>query len=97
MTQTNFIKTLSKNTGIDAKTIAFVLDSTHKEIVDIMKRGDTVAFCNFGTFMSKQRAAKRARNISAGTFVDIPARRVPYFKPSRELAATVISATTSTL
>lgn len=91
MTQTKFVKTLSKNTGIDAKTISYVLDAAITEITEVMKQGDSIALYHFGTFIPKQRAAKRARNINAGTFVDVPARRMPCFKPSRELIAAVIS------
>lgn len=39
----------------------------------------------FGTFKVVERAARKGRNPRAGTRIDIPPRKAPTFKPSREI------------
>lgn len=50
-------------------------------IRDLVYCGNEVTLRGFGTFQIKQRKAKAARNISAGTTIQIPARKVVVFKP----------------
>jgi DNA-binding protein HU-beta len=53
-------------------------------VKESLVRGMSVQIRGFGSFFRKKRASKKARNISKGTTIDIPAREVPAFKPSRE-------------
>lgn len=53
-------------------------------IKDAVYNGQEVTLRGFGTFKAKQRKAKTARNISAGTTIQIPARKVVTFKPSKD-------------
>lgn len=62
----------------DIKT---VIDHTLGVIRDLVYCGNEVTLRGFGTFQIKQRKAKAARNISAGTTIQIPARKVVVFKP----------------
>ena len=49
--------------------------------------GDTVTIRGFGTFQTKQRKAKPARNINTGETILVPARKVVVFKPSKDFNA----------
>lgn len=53
-------------------------------IKDAVYNGQEVTLRGFGTFQVKHRKAKSARNISAGTTIQIPARYVVAFKPSKD-------------
>ena len=65
----------------DIKT---VINHTLGVIKDVVYCGNEVTIRGFGTFKIKQRKAKVARNISAGTTVMIPSRKVVAFKPSKD-------------
>ena len=64
--------------------IATVITHALGVIKDAVYNGQDVTLRGFGTFQVKHRKAKSARNISAGTTTQIPARYVVAFKPSKD-------------
>lgn len=64
--------------------IATVITHALGVIKDAVYNGQDVTLRSFGTFQVKHRKAKSARNISAGTTIQIPARYVVAFKPSKD-------------
>ena len=58
-------------------------------ISDALVSGDKVQLVGFGTFESKERAARVGRNPRANIPVNIPAKRVPVFKPGSTLKSAV--------
>lgn len=64
----------------DIKT---VVDHTLGVIKGVVYNGNAVTLRGFGTFQTKHRKAKTARDINKGTTVMIPARKVVAFKPSK--------------
>lgn len=64
--------------------IATVITHTLGVIKDAVYCGEEVTLRGFGTFKTKLRKTKTARNISAGTTVLVPAHKVVTFKPSKD-------------
>lgn len=64
--------------------IATVINYTLGVIEDAVYNGNAVTLRGFGTFQTKHRKARTARNISAGKTIQIPARYVVAFKPSKD-------------
>lgn len=62
-----------------------IVDLLFDSVVSALKAGDKVEIRGFGSFRSRQRKARVGRNPKTGTRVDVPAKRVPYFKPSKDL------------
>lgn len=89
MTKAELINEISIKTGYDKKTIACVLESAMTEIKTAVADGQNVYLRGFGTFSTKTRAAKIARNILANTTVEVPAHKIPSFKASAEFAKDV--------
>jgi integration host factor subunit beta len=54
-------------------------------IVRALRTGDKVEIRGFGTFSTRQRRARIARNPKTGARVEVPAKRIPFFKPGKEL------------
>ena len=52
-----------------------------------MQRGERIELRGFGTFEVKTREEREARNPKTGESVKVPKRRVPYFRPGKELKA----------
>ncbi len=61
------------------------LEATLDAITDALKKGDSVALVGFGTFQSKDRAARTGRNPQTGASMEIPAAKVPSFKAGKAL------------
>jgi hypothetical protein len=49
--------------------------------------GDKIEIRGFGSFHVRRRRPRRGRNPRSGTKVDVPAKRVPHFKPGKEIRA----------
>ena len=81
MTKAEIVKEVSKSTGIEAATVAAVVEGFMATVKGSLAKENNVYLRGFGTFEVKTRAAKTARNIAKNTSVVIPAHKVPTFKP----------------
>jgi integration host factor subunit beta len=54
-------------------------------IVRALRSSDKVEIRGFGSFHTRQRRARIARNPKTGARVDVPPKNIPFFKPSKEL------------
>lgn len=77
-------KTIAAQTGVEAVTVATVVEQMMEEIRQSMIGGENVYLRGFGSFILKHRAQKVARNIAKNTSITIPAHNIPAFKPSKE-------------
>ena len=66
-----------------------IVDTLFEAVIGALKGGDKIEIRGFGSFRTRQRNARVGRNPKTGDKVDVPAKRVPFFKPSKELRDTV--------
>ncbi len=66
-----------------------IVDTLFDAVISALKSGDKIEIRGFGSFRTRQRNARTGRNPKTGSKVDVPAKRVPFFKPSKELRDTV--------
>ena len=62
-----------------------IVDTLFEAVIGALKSGDKIEIRGFGSFRTRQRNARVGRNPKTGDKVDVPAKRVPFFKPSKEL------------
>jgi integration host factor subunit beta len=62
-----------------------IVDTLFESIVGALKADDKIEVRGFGSFRTRQRKPRTGRNPKTGEAVAVPAKRVPYFKPSKEL------------
>lgn len=62
-----------------------IVDTIFDAVIGALKAGDKIEIRGFGSFRIRQRNPRIGRNPKTGAKVDVPAKRVPYFKPSKEL------------
>jgi integration host factor subunit beta len=62
-----------------------IVETLFESIIGALKANDKIEVRGFGSFRTRQRQARTGRNPKTGAAVDVPAKRVPYFKPSKEL------------
>lgn len=83
MTKQDLITKVAKQTGAASNDVRPVIEATIASIKESVQGGEAVYLRGFGTFQPKKRAEKKARNITAGTTVIVPAHEVAHFKPSK--------------
>jgi integration host factor subunit beta len=76
------IVTLGDLTRRDGEVI---VETLFDSIVEALKSSDKVEVRGFGSFRTRQRQPRTGRNPKTGASVAVPAKRVPFFKPSKEL------------
>lgn len=62
-----------------------IVETLFESIVSALKADDKVEIRGFGSFRSRQRNPRTGRNPKTGASVQVPAKRVPFFKPSKDL------------
>jgi len=73
------------NPELRAEEIEQVVDVFFDEIAQRLSEGGRVELRGFGAFSTRERAARRGRNPRTGDSVDVPAKRVPYFKAGKDM------------
>ena len=74
-----------KGVDVSKKHAEEIVDFVFDSIADCLKKGEEVSISGFGTFVSKQRKARTARNPRTGAAVQVPAMKVPKFKAGKGL------------
>jgi integration host factor subunit beta len=62
-----------------------IVQAVIEEIITAMIRGDRVEVRGFGIFTVRQRSARDGRNPKNGAIVAVPKKKMPYFKPGKEM------------
>lgn len=62
-----------------------IVETLFESVIGALKADDKVEIRGFGSFRTRQRNSRIGRNPKTGEKVDVPAKRVPFFKPSKEL------------
>lgn len=92
MTKSEMIeKMASENTNLTKKQVEFIVNGVFDMIKTSMAEGDKVEIRGFGSFKVRQKNSKTGRNPKSGEKVDVPAKKVPYFKPGKEIKETLLN------
>lgn len=62
-----------------------IVEAIFDSIVRALRSGDKIEIRGYGSFRTRQRQPRVGRNPKTGTRVEVPSKRIPYFKPSKEL------------
>jgi DNA-binding protein HU-beta len=84
MRKADLINKIAEKTNIPKVDVLVTLETMFKEIKATLSKGENIYVRGFGSFITKQRAAKIGRNIKRNTAVPIPAHFIPAFKPAKE-------------
>ena len=85
MTKADLVEEVSRVTELTRKDSEVIVDTLFESVIKALKTGDKLEVRGFGSFRVRQRNARVGRNPKTGEKVEVPAKRVPYFKPSKEL------------
>jgi len=85
MTKAELVDGVSRNSGLSKKDAEVIVQTVLDSIIGSLQAGEKVELRGFGSFRLRERAPRLGRNPKTGEKVQVPAKKVPYFKPGKEL------------
>jgi len=85
MNKTELVASVAETTGVSKKDAAAVIDAAFEKIATAMAEGDKVQIIGFGTFETRERAAREGINPLTKEKIQVEACKVPAFKPGKAL------------
>jgi len=85
MTKAELIEEVSRVVEMTRKDSEVIVEAILGSVVRALRTGDKIEIRGFGSFRTRSRQPRVGRNPKTGDRVDVPAKRIPYFKPSKEL------------
>lgn len=85
MTKAELIEEVSKVVEMTRKDSETIVETIFDSIVNSLHKGEKIEIRGFGSFRTRQRQPRVGRNPKTGSRVEVPSKRIPYFKPSKEL------------
>lgn len=85
MTKAELVEEVAGQTELTKKHAEVIVNTVFESIVDSLRAGDKIELRGFGSFRIRNRGPRTGRNPKTGEKVDVPAKRIPYFKPGKDL------------
>ena len=89
MTKADLIEEVSRVIEMTRKESESIVEAIFDNIVRALRGADKIEIRGFGSFRTRQRQSRVGRNPKTGARVEVPAKTIPYFKPSKELREVV--------
>lgn len=85
MTKADLVESVAKEAEMTKKDAEQLVEIVFDSIVSTLNKGEKIELRGFGSFRVRYRNARKGRNPKTGEAVSIPAKRVAYFKPGKDL------------
>ena len=85
MTKADLVEQVTALGDLTRRDSEVIVETIFDSVIGALQSGDKIEIRGFGSFRIRQRNARIGRNPKTGAKVEVPAKRVPYFKPSKEL------------
>ena len=82
MTKADIVSEIAKKTGVEKNQIQTIVEAFMDEVKISLEKEENVYLRGFGSFATKTRAAKVARNITKNESILVPEHKIPSFKPA---------------
>ena len=85
MTKADLVEEVIRVAVLSKKDAENVVNTVFSQIMEALKSDDKIELRGFGSFRVRRRRSRLGRNPKTGDRVDVPSKRIPYFKPGKEL------------
>jgi integration host factor subunit beta len=85
MTKADLISVVARRLDITQVQAGIIVEAALRSIVSALQGGQEVEIRGFGSFRFRNRAPRKGRNPKTGERVDVPPKKIPYFKMGKEL------------
>ena len=85
MTKADLIENVSQAVELSRKDSEVIVETIFDSIVKSLRGGDKIEIRGFGSFRTRQRNSRVGRNPKTGARVEVPAKKIPFYKPRKQL------------
>jgi integration host factor subunit beta len=85
MTKADLVGEVERITDLSRKESEAVVETIFESIIAALQSDDKIEIRGFGSFRTRQRRGRTGRNPKTGAKVEVPPKKIPFFKPSKEL------------
>ena len=85
MTKAELVDEVARVVQLTKKQAETIVNIVFDSIVDSLRAGQKIELRGFGSFRLRSRKSRTGRNPKTGEKVEVPSKKIPYFKPGKEL------------
>ena len=85
LTKADLIEEVLRVTELPRKESETIVETIFDSIIGALQKGEKIEIRGFGSFRTRERRGRIGRNPKTGEKVEVPAKKIPFFKPSKEL------------
>lgn len=85
MTKAELVEQVAQSTELTKKNAELIVNTVFDSIVESLRDGEKIELRGFGSFRIRHRGSRIGRNPKTGATVQVPSKRIPYFKPGKDL------------
>ena len=85
LTKADLIEEVLRITELPRKESETIVETIFDSIIGSLQKGQKIEIRGFGSFRTRERRGRVGRNPKTGAKVEVPAKKIPFFKPSKEL------------
>ena len=85
MTKADLVEEIATRVDLSKKDSEIVVNTVFRNIINALANGDKVELRGFGSFRTRARRSRIGRNPKTGDSVNVPEKKVPFFKPGKNL------------
>ena len=85
MTKADLVEEVVRVSGLSKKHAESIVNTVFASIVEALEKDEKIELRGFGSFRVRRRRSRQGRNPKTGDQVSVPEKRIPYFKPGKEL------------
>lgn len=85
MTKADLVDEVAGKVDLTKKQAEGIVNSVFESIVKSLQSGEKIELRGFGSFRIRSRKPRIGRNPKTGEKVHVPSKKIPYFKPGKEL------------
>ena len=85
LTKADLIEEVLRITELPRKESETIVETIFDSIIESLQKGQKIEIRGFGSFRTRERRGRVGRNPKTGAKVEVPAKKIPFFKPSKEL------------
>src|SRR5438270_1870135 len=85
MTKADLIDEVARIAELTRRDSEVIVETIFESVITSLRAGDKIEIRGFGSFRTRQRNPRTGRNPKTGEKVEVPAKKIPFFKPSKEL------------
>ena len=85
LTKADLIEEVLRVTELPRKESESIVETIFESIIQALQKGEKIEIRGFGSFRTRQRRGRVGRNPKTGAKVEVPAKKIPFFKASKEV------------